>query len=302
MEKQHVKRKNNHLLFYILLLAWPVLQFCVMYIGVNFNTVLLAFKRYDAVTGSSEFVWFDNFKTVFYNIEHLPVYSYAIKNSLIAFLCSQIVGMSLGLLFSYYIYKKRLFSGFFRVMLFTPSIITPIILVSLYRIFANTGLTDIINNAFKAGNLGLLQDDRTAFIMVLLYYIWFGFGTSSLLYVGAMGGISESVVEAAQMDGARPMREFVSIILPQIYSTIIVFITVGVAGIFTNQINLFSFYGESAAPSVNTVGYYLYIQVLSGDIGAYSEVSAMGILITVITAPVVLLIRYILNKINPMEN
>lgn len=303
MRQKKIKNNTNtHLLFYCILLAWPVLQFCVMYIGVNINSIILSFKKYDATTGEYFFVWFDNFKKVFLDISNLPVYTYGIKNSFIAFFAYVLVGMTLGLLFSYYIYKQQIFSGFFRAMLFAPSIISPIILASLFRIFANSGLTDFVNNVFKAGNLGLLEDKRTAFEMVLIYYIWFtSFGSSTLLYVGAMNGISESVIEAAQLDGAKPMREFISIILPQIYSTISVFLTVAIAGIFTNQLALQSLYGTTASPQIQTIGYYMYNKVLAGEISSYPEVAALGIVITLITGPIVLVARKLLSKFDPME-
>ena len=51
----------NAIVFYCLIIAFPVLQFCVFYVGVNFNSVILSFKDYDAISGEYTFIWFDNF-------------------------------------------------------------------------------------------------------------------------------------------------------------------------------------------------------------------------------------------------
>ena len=79
-----------------------------------------------------------------------------------------------------------------------------------------------------------------------------------LMYSGAMSGVSDSVIEAAKLDGITPIREFFYIIVPLIYPTLVTFLVVEVAGIFTNQMNLYNFYGLKAEYSLYTFGYFLY--------------------------------------------
>ena len=59
------KRFDKKLLFYIGLLALPLLQFCIFYVYVNFNSFVLAVKRYDVVNFTYEYVGFGNFEEVF---------------------------------------------------------------------------------------------------------------------------------------------------------------------------------------------------------------------------------------------
>ena len=50
------KRKiDKKLIFYIACFALPVLQFLIFYIGVNFQSILLAFQKYDGKTTSFYF-------------------------------------------------------------------------------------------------------------------------------------------------------------------------------------------------------------------------------------------------------
>ena len=62
------RKKRKDLIFYCCLLFLPILQFCVFYIGVNANSLLLAFKDYS--DGPAKFVGFDNFERLFYDFKN----------------------------------------------------------------------------------------------------------------------------------------------------------------------------------------------------------------------------------------
>ena len=300
MMKNKSIQKKKDLLFYILLLAWPITQFCVFYIGVNFNSILMAFQNYDMTTGKSTFVWFANFRELFYNLANDPLYITAIKNSFKLWGVGLLVSMPIGLLFSYYIYKKRPLGAFFHVILFIPSIISSMVLALMYQYFTDLYLPNIINKIFDAQMQGMFTNLDTVFYAVILYGVWFGFGTSTLLYLGAMKGISESVVEAAKIDGANVWQEFFYVILPQIFSTISVFLVMGIAGIFVNQAALFEFFGPNVENRNYTVGYFLFVRAYTSE-SMYNYLSAMGLTITVIVAPLCIGLRKLFQKIDPMN-
>lgn len=56
---------RRDILFYIALMAFPVLQFTVFYIVVNANSILLTFRSYDTMTGTVSWVGFENLKEAF---------------------------------------------------------------------------------------------------------------------------------------------------------------------------------------------------------------------------------------------
>ncbi|MBR4942973.1 MAG: hypothetical protein IKZ28_02995, partial [Clostridia bacterium] len=92
--------------FYFAVVGFPILQFCIFYIGVNFNSILLAFKNYDTLTGTYSFAGFEHFKAFFTGLFENSVLVFAVKNSLIAYVVGLIVGLPLTLFFSWYIYRK----------------------------------------------------------------------------------------------------------------------------------------------------------------------------------------------------
>lgn len=74
----------------------------------------------------------------------------------------------------------------------------------------------------------------------------------------------------------------------------------GVAGIFINQLNLYSFYGSSSP--IQTFGYWIYVQTANAKSKAeYPVISAMGIIFTVIIVPVTFAVRKALVKFGPRE-
>ncbi len=294
------RKRQRNMIFYCCMLAFPVAQFLVFYIYVNFNSILLSFRRFNA-DGTFTFCGFENFAALFSDIANLPELRYGMRNTFIVYAFNLVVGILTGLLFSYYIYKKRFAAGFFKVVLFMPSVISSVVIVSMFKMFADSFVPTLINQIFGTNMLGLLTEESTVFGTLLFYGLWLGLGTPILMYLGAMNNISESTIEAAQIDGATPLKEFFYIVLPQIFPTVIVFITSGLAGIFLNQFNLYTFYGNLAEPRVYTVGYFMYLRLVrSSGYANYPYVAAMGLLITLVTTPVVLLVRRLLNKIDPM--
>ena len=291
------KKMQDGKLFYYLVFALPILQFCIFYIGVNFNSILLAFKNYDAMTGEYSIVWFDNFKLFLRNTTADPSLVFAIKNSLLLYLLGLCISTPLGLLFSYYIFKKKFAYKALQTFLFVPSILSAITMSLIFL--------QISGNVFpKIGLKDYLSDINTQFITIALFNIWVGFGSSVLLYSSAMGAISPSIIDAAQVDGANSIQEFFSIVLPSIYPTFSTFMVTGIAAIFLNQANIFSFYAEAADPHAYTIGYYLFTQIVGKASGysTYPYAAAGGLIFTIIAAPLTLIVKWALEKFGPSED
>ncbi len=294
--------KRKDLIFYICFMAIPVIQFVLFYIIVNFQSILLAFRTSDQLNSTGT-IWngLDTIKETFTDYIVPADFMKALRNSLVLFLIKIGVGTPLGLLFSYYIYKKSLMSGFFRVVLFIPSVVSAITMVIMFRNFGDYVLSDIFNLELR-----IFVDAERIFPMVVFYAIFISFGTTVLLYVDAMNGIGEEIVEAAELDGATGLKEFIFITLPMSYKTIVTFILINIAVFFTDQANLFSFFQHNVNAEHQTVGYSLYKLTWDATRGSsfkyYHNLSAMGVVFSVITIPITLLVRYLLNKFGPSED
>ena len=289
--------KRAKLFFYSVMFAVPLLQFIVFYIGVNFNSLLLVFQKIR--DGETTFAGFENIVRIVKDLFSEPIFKYAIRNSLVFYIISLLFGTSLALFFSFYIFKRFPLWSVFRVFLFVPQVISSIVMVILFTYMVELGIPTLFRDVFGVQMEGLLENASTTFGTIVFFNIWVSFGTNVLLYVGSMNNISDSVVEYAKIDGANYFQEFIYIILPLIYPTIVTFIIIGLAGIFTNQMNLFSFYGKSAEIRFYTFGYYFYVKALKASASEYPYLASLGVIITLVIAPVTIVIRKLLEKFGP---
>ena len=289
-------RKRQRRIFYITIVALPILQFLVFYVGVNINSIILAFQEYDLTTGQYSFAGFNNFSKFFGDLTSVTHLKASIRNSFIVYFSGLILGTLPALMFSFYIYKKSKFSNFFKMMLFLPQILSSLALVLMFKFFAERALPEIWLLLFNQSvNINI------DFGLVLMYSIFSGFGTAILLYSSSMSGISQSMVEAAQIDGITPFKEFTHITLPQIYPMLVTFVVVGLAGIFVNQMNLFDFFGVDADYEMYNFGYYLYrtMKHHNTTIADYPYIAAIGLVLTAVTLPLTLIVKKFLEYIGP---
>ena len=292
------KKKRNDLLFYMCLVVIPFAQFCIFYVGVNFNSILLAFQRYE--NGGYIFDGLRNFKRIFSELTGSSTLLTAFKNSVILYAAGLLLGVTLSLLFSFYISKKLPGGNFFKVILFMPSIISAMVMVIVFKYFMEEAIPGIVFKITGKKIAGLLSRPNSLFYVHMFYSLWVGFGVSTLMYVGAMGNISDSIVESARLEGVSILQEFWHITLPLIYPTITTFVVVGVAGLFTNQMHLYSFYGQGASTSIQTLGYYLFKDLIGeASVREYPYLAALGLVFTLVAAPITFAVKYLMEKFGP---
>ena len=301
--------------FYISVVALPLLQFCIFYIGVNFNSLLMAFQNFKPGTMVVESWTFDNFRTLWQQWSGVDItLKSALKTSLFGFGINVLLGMTSGVLFSYYIFKKMPMYALFKVVLFMPSIISSMVMTMAYQYFMIDGVAAIaevfnvaIEPSFMFDTKALIGGETSiitrSLLTIVIYNVWVGFGTQILMYVGSMSGISEGTIEAGQIDGVNAVREFWHIVLPSIWPTFVVFLTAQIAVIFTNQMSLMNF---GSGSNVNTIGYHIFknMERITRKAGNYHELtlySALGITCSAIAIPITLGVRWLLTKFGPSE-
>lgn len=300
-------------IFAYALVAYPFLQFLVFYVYVNLNSILLSLQQYDVMTGVFTFRedLFGNFKDVILDIAHDANMKYCVQNSLVAYAIGLIVGFPLNLCFAYVIYKKIPAHGFFQVVLFLPQILSSIVISMMFMTFVREVVPAIMDEILKPEQIyamfeqdffpDLLHHPNSKFGIMVFYSLWAGFGSALILYSGAMSRIPDSIIEYGELEGITLMKEFWYVCIPMIWSTITIFLVTGVAGIFSNQLALYNFYGKEADVISRTLGYHFYVMVLGEEARYvdYPYASAAGLLFTFVAAPVTLLARYLLEKYGP---
>ena len=303
IKKHTFSRRKKEMIFYVLMLIYPIVQFLVFYVYVHLDSILLAFQRYDTTDPMhSKYVFngLETLKLAFEDLKNVFRLKEALKNSLIAFFVS-LLPITFALFFAYYIFKKKFLSSTFRVFLYVPMIISPLVLVVLFHYFIGSAIPELFLKYFKIAIPDVFQKPY-AFNTMLIYTVLIGFGSNVLMFLSTMSSIDDSVLEAADIDGASGFQVFYYIVFKHTYSVVVTFVIVAISQFFTNQLNLYSFYGTDADYSLYTYGYYVFVQTSKATFNEYPYISALGLIFTCIAVPTVLVVRKLLVKFGPSED
>lgn len=283
-----------------------MLHYLVFYVYINFNSFILAFREYYVDSDLGIFTYraagFKNFVEAF-NI--LKTESLAVGNSFLLLAVQLFIVTPLALLFSFYIYKKRPGTEVFRVMLFLPSVLSAVVFGLLYRYICGDVAVYIQKEWFHSDNaVNLLTNPSWQLFTVIIFNVLMGFGVSVLTYSGTMSGVNVSLIESAQLDGCNPLQEFVHIIIPMIWPTVVTLMIVSFSRVFTEQWQVYTLLQDVPGKATN-LGYYLYSRALYGSLEksgnniAYTTLSALGLILTAIVLPAAMIMRWALNKYGP---
>ena len=297
IRRRHRDRADRK--FYTLMMILPVAQILIFYFGVNFQSICMAFQKYDAK--NNVFIWDTSKNLTLFKIDiQMAGFWNMIGNSLKVWVFTSLSGTVLAVTFAYYIYRRNLMSNFFKFVLFLPSVLPGIMLVAMYRNFVGEGIPAFMQYLFDTDvvKIFLGSNDGLRLNIITLFTVWVSFGPQVLVYTGAMDQIDPAIMEAGKIDGVSPVQEFFSLILPNIMSTVGTFLTIGIASIFTNQNNLFSFLNfDVIAPTEKNIGYYLFFLINSSRVGTYYCYAAfLGLLFTLIVAPLAFAARKFFDR------
>lgn len=295
-------KKRGQLIFLICMLALPVAQWLIFWLYVNIQSIALAFQD-----PHGAFTW-GNF-TLFWEELHATTgktIGVAVLNTLIYFAVGILIQLPGALLISYFLYKKIWLNKAFRVIFYLPAIISGVVMVAAYRSLVDPGgpLEALVE--LCGGHLppeGLLANSNTATLMIVLFVIWTGFGGNMLLFGGAMARVPIDVLEAARLEGCGPFRELVQIILPLIWPTICTVLIFTFTGIVNSSGPILLF--TNGDYETTTINFWIFLKVYgqqgSGAGGEFGIVSATGLCFTLITVPIILIVRWALEKVPASE-
>ena len=137
-----------------------------------------------------------------------------------------------------------------------------------------------------------LNDERYAMSILYLYSIWVGIGYNAVLMWGAMTRVPTEIIESAHLDGVGFFREFFNITLPIMWPTLSMILLTSVNTPFAMYMH--SLLLTNGQAQTGTLG-LMVITTLRGGNMYYS--AAISILLSVISIPLMLLVKKFLGKI-----
>ncbi len=129
--------------------------------------------------------------------------------------------MLIGLLLATVLNRKLRGRTVARAVVFAPFILSGvgIGLVWVFIFDPTTGLLAAILRDFGIVSPNWFLDPHLSLTMVIIVYVWKNLGYCAVIYLAAMQSVPQDLLEAADIDGAGPVRRFFSITLPLISPT-----------------------------------------------------------------------------------
>lgn len=286
------------------MIALPLLQLAIFYFAVRIDGILLAFQTYQ----DGVYFWsgFENFRNVIADFTSGTMIG-PISRSLLIYGCGLLM-LPVHVFLAFLIWRKIPLSNVFKVLLFLPNVIPGIVFV----LVAKYGIEKVFPIIFNNQELALLISNvETGFQTVLIYDLFMGFPGSLIIYLGTIGSVDNSVVEAGRLDGLGMFGEFWHVILPHVYPTVATYFVIGLTGLFTASGSFYSFYRDRAPEQFQTVGYLIFVKTLTGG-GAggtssnpqemYGYITAFGLILSAVTIPIVFLVKWLTEHYGPSED
>jgi multiple sugar transport system permease protein len=179
------------------------------------------------------------------------------------------------------------FAGAFRILLFLPYAVPGVVAVLIWGFIYGPryGLAGSLNHALGAGLLEPLSPQWVLGAIVNIV-TWEFAGYNMLIFYSALRTVSTELYEAAELDGAGPLRIVWSIKLPALRGAIVIATVFSIIGSFQlfNEPNLLKPLAPNAIVSSYTPNLYAYTLSFAGQQDNYSATVAivMGVLTAVI--------------------
>ena len=299
----HSRKNRGDKIFYWCCLAWPIFQFLIFYIYVNFDSFILAFQTFDVDQKSyvidDPFTNFARFFRAFskQNLGNGILYNF------LNYAIGVGIATPLVIFMSFALYKKIPGNKFYRIMLYAPTIIATTVWVIIFEQTVEVLLPRLIESMFGLELYdvgGLLSESKTQLAALLYFQRWFSLGGGTLLYVATMSGIAEEQVDAMRIDGANMFMEFFHLTMPSVWPIISLYLWTGVPAIITSDLSQYTFF-KNQTPQYQSFGYWLTKLKFDASQG-YTDlpyVAAIGLLQSAIVLPLMFAVKKLLSKIGP---
>ncbi|ULL15414.1 sugar ABC transporter permease [Paenibacillus sp. H1-7] len=273
----------KRLMFIVSFIVPTFLLFCLFTVYPILKGIYISLFDWSGSSEHMDFIGLQNFREMISD----PVIRTAIYNDYFLVFWKVIGIMLLATLFAVALTRFHMKkAAFFRVVFFFPNVISVVVIGVLWRYvynpnlgFLNSFLSLFTDEPVKTPWLG---DEKLAMWSLLPPSIWAGIGFYMILLIAAILSISDSLYEAAEIDGATQWKQFWQITLPLIWEQMKVSILSIVMTTLNGSFIIVTIMTEGGPDNATQVmGSYLYQMGFKQFHMGYA--AAIGVLILVLS-------------------
>ncbi len=251
-----------------------IIGFVVFIVVPMLMSLYFSFCDYN-ILSPAKWIGFENFKNLFKDPKFWKSLTVTLKYAFFSVPLKLIFSLLVALL----LLRSTKLTPIYRGMYYLPSIMGASVAVSVLwkQLFGNDG---VINHIFGI-HISWLGSPSTAIWVLILLSVW-QFGSSMLIFLSAMKQIPQELYEAARVDGAGPVKQFFTITLPLLTSTIFF-------NLIMQMINGMLVFAQgqiitAGKPMDSTLFYVLYLYNQAFKFNNMGYASAMGWIMIAIIA------------------
>jgi sn-glycerol 3-phosphate transport system permease protein len=292
MEKRVVFR---HPVLPFLLVAPQIAITLIFFMWPASQALYQSVLREDAFGLSSQFVWIDNFRVLFSE----PQYLHSVRVTAVFSISVAVSALSVALYLA--VQADRVIHGAtaYKTLLIWPYAVAPAVAGVLWLFLFNPNLGIIV---FALNTLGYrwnhALDGEQAMVLVIISAAWKQISYNFLFFLAGMQAIPKSLIEAAAIDGAGPVRRFWTIVFPLLTPTTFFLIVINVVYAFFDTFGIIHQVTEGGpAGATNILVYKVYHDGFLGlDLGGSAAQSV--VLMVIVIALTIFQFRYIERKVH----
>ena len=263
---------------------WPAAQ-----------AVLQSFLLQDAFGLSTTFVWFDNYRELLSQ----PDYFAAVVRTFVFSFAIAFSSLSFALLLAVMADRPLRGGMIYRTLLIWPYAVAPPVVGVLWIFMLNPSLGILARGLRDMGiDWNPLLDGNQAALLVILAAAWKQISYNFLFFLAGLQSIPKSVIEAAAIDGARPMRRFWTVIFPLLSPTIFFLLVVNIVYAFFDTFGIIDTMTRGGpGTATQTLVYKVYVDgLLGGNLGGSAAQSVILMIIVILLTAVQF--RFVERKVN----
>lgn len=231
---------------------------------------------------NGKFIAFDNYIRLFND----PVFKKSAVNTVIIVVAAVPTVTAFSLWVGSAIYKMKAWTrSFFRCVFYLPVVTGSVAVVVVWKWMFDkyNGLFNYVIKAFGGKPLPWTESSTMAIWCIIIILFTTSIGQPIVLYVAALGNVDNSLVEAAQVDGATNLQTFWKIKWPSIMPTTLYVVIITTINSFQCFALIQLLTRGGPLYSTSTVMYLLYETafITSKDFG-YAD--AMGVVLAIVIA------------------
>ena len=191
------------------------------------------------------------------------------------------------------------FKKFVQTVTTLPNFISWVLVYSIaFSVFNSTGAVNsvLMNLGITEEPIMFLQSSSHVWFKQWLWLTWKNAGWAAIMYIAAITGIDESLMEAAKIDGASRMQCIWHITIPSILPTYFVLVMLSLANFLSNGMEQYFVFANSFNKTKIEV-LDLYVYNLAMGSGGYSLSTAISILKTFVSIILLCVTNWISKKI-----